>query len=252
VPDTELFLKFGTTAAFVLAAAGSAAGAKSITSLVSAWFDRGRGAKIELRNGRSEILLRTSSLTSEQAEAILGSLQDLPAKGLSRPTASATEDKKIVAPKASSEVARERVVIRIAEVRGSYKSELSAQRWSRWSSNLLTVAQVVIGGVLASSFIQESLSRKWVGGLGLLVLVSSLFKQSFHPELEAEKARKKAILLQALIRSSEDSMAILDAKIAAGQDHSDAMIALMTLVTQRLSEIENSETAETKPKGKGK
>jgi hypothetical protein len=95
-------------------------------------------------------------------------------------------------------------------------------RISAWSSNLLTVAQYVIGGVLASSFVQESLTPKWVGALGVLVLVASLFKQQFHPEIDAEQARKKSAQSVALVRSTEDRLAILDAKTASGQDHSDA------------------------------
>jgi hypothetical protein len=95
--------------------------------------------------------------------------------------------------------------------------------------------------------VQESLSSKSVGLLGVLVLVSSLLKQQFHPELNAENARKKASQLQALVRTSEDQLTILDAKIASGQDHSDAMIALLTQITQRLNEIENPEAIESKP-----
>jgi hypothetical protein len=101
--------------------------------------------------------------------------------------------------------------------------------------------------VLASSFVQASLSSKWVGALGILVLIASLFKQQFHPELNAESSRRKASRTQALIRASEDQLAILDAKIATGQDHTDAMIALMTQITQTLTEIENPEAIETRP-----
>jgi hypothetical protein len=98
--------------------------------------------------------------------------------------------------------------------------------------------------VLASSFVQESLKPKWVGVFGVVVLIASLFKQQFHPEINAENARKNASKLQALVRSSEDQLAVLDAKIASGQDHSDAMIALLTQITQRLTEIENPEAIE--------
>ena len=77
----------------------------------------------------------------------------------------------------------------------------------------------------------------------MLVLIASLFKQQFHPEINADDARKKALALQSLIRSSEDTLAILDAKSATGQDHSDAMIDLMTLLTQNLTEIENPGSA---------
>lgn len=41
------------------------------------------------------------------------------------------------------------------------------------------MSQYIIGGVLASSFVQGLLNPPWVGVLGVLVLVASLFKQQF-------------------------------------------------------------------------
>jgi hypothetical protein len=145
------------------------------------------------------------------------------------------------------QVARERAVKRLEDASEAMDSQRTASTIARWSSHSLTVAQYVIGGVLASSFIQESLSPKLVGGMGVLVLIASLFKQQFHPEINAEFARKKASQLQGFIRMSEDQLTILDAKIAAGQDHTDAMIGLLTQITKRLTEIENPEAFETRP-----
>jgi hypothetical protein len=145
----------------------------------------------------------------------------------------------------SLKVARERVLVRLQEAARLRSEQLRAARWSKIAANFLTIAQYVIGGVLASSFVQETLTPKWVGALGVLVLVASLFKQQFHPELNAENARQKALRLQYLIRSSEDQLAILDAKTVSGQDHSDAMITLMTQMTQILTEIENPGTIES-------
>jgi hypothetical protein len=147
----------------------------------------------------------------------------------------------------SSKVARERAVKRLNEAKEAMDDQSGSARISRISDTLLTVGQYVIGGVLASSFVQESLSPKSVGLLGVLVLVASLVKQQFHPELKAEDARKRASKLQGLIRTSEDQLTILDAKIAGGQDQSDAMISLLTQITQRLTEIENPEAVEPGP-----
>jgi hypothetical protein len=151
------------------------------------------------------------------------------------------------APKPSV-VARGRVMFRIREAATSCEQQLSVKKWSKMAANFLTIAQYIIGGVLASSFVQQSLTPKWVGVLGVLVLIASLFKQQFHPEINADDAQKKAFKLRALIRSSEDQVAILDAKIATGQDHTDAMIALLTHITQRLTEIEDPEVNESTPK----
>lgn len=140
-----------------------------------------------------------------------------------------------------SQVARERVVARLEEAATSRQELQSASKSSKRTANLLAIGQYIVGGVLASSFIQESLTPKLVGGLGVLVLVASLFRQHFHPEIISEDARKRASQLQALIRTSEDRLSILDAKTATGQDHSDAMISLMEQLTQRLTEIESHE-----------
>jgi len=156
----------------------------------------------------------------------------------------ALEVKTAVLDSSPTRVARERVVTRLSEASSARRDQYSAYKWSGRASALLTIAQYIFGGVLASSFIQESLTPKWVGGLGVLVLIASLFRQQFHPEINAENARKKASQLQALIREAEDQLSILDAKIAAGQDHSDAMISLLKLLTRRLTEIENPEAVE--------
>lgn len=150
-------------------------------------------------------------------------------------------------PPAPSQVAKERAVARIEEAKRALRNEVSSAKWSRISSNSLTVGQYIIGGLLASSFVQEALSRKLVGSLGLLVLLASLIKQHFHPELSAEQATKKAAQLKSLVRVSEDQLAILDARIASGQDHTDAMVSLLMRITERLTEIETPEVVEQRP-----
>ena len=154
----------------------------------------------------------------------------------------------VLSPKSASVVARERVVSRFDEAAESLKGQLSRRKNSKRAATWLTVAQYIIGGVLASSFVQETLDPKWVGGLGVLVLVASLFKQQFHPEIDAQDAHRKASQLRALIRSSEDDLAVLDAGIAMGQDHSDAMIELMKRMTKGLTEIESPEAFHPNPK----
>lgn len=146
-----------------------------------------------------------------------------------------------------SQIAKERAAARIEEARDALRQQLSAAKWSRVSSNSLTVSQYIIGGLLASSFVQESLSPKLVGSLGLLVLLASLIKQHFHPDVSAETAIKKAAQLRALIRTSEDQLAILDAKIASGQDHTDEMISLLMKITEQLTGIEMPEVTEQRP-----
>jgi len=144
-------------------------------------------------------------------------------------------------------VAKRHVKDRLIDVENSRKERLSARRLSHFASTTLTVGQYIVGGVLASSFVQESLTPKSVGAIGVLVLIASLLREHFRPEITAREARNKAFQLLALQRSSKDQLAVLEAKSATGQDHSDAMISLLRQVTQRLSEIEDPEGSQSKP-----
>jgi hypothetical protein len=143
-------------------------------------------------------------------------------------------------PESPSAVARESVVSRLKEVARAREERLSIQKSSKIAANLLIVTQYVIGGALASSFVQQALSPTWVGGFGVLVLIASLIQQQFHPGTNALEAKKAATKLTALIRQSEDQLADWDRKIVAGEDHSDALIALLNKITGRLNEIDES------------
>jgi hypothetical protein len=143
-------------------------------------------------------------------------------------------------------IARGRVRERIDEAKEGLNGQKSVAWWSSLASVLLTVGQYIVGGLLASSFVQSSLTPRLVGVLGLIVLFASICKQHFHPEVNAADAKAKAGQLRALVRTSEDDLAVLDAKSNTGQDHSDEMIALMKNLTQRMTEIENGQTAAPK------
>lgn len=139
-------------------------------------------------------------------------------------------------------VARAQVARRLNDARSARTREVSSAKLSRILSGALTFAQVVIGGVLASSFVQESLPPKTVGLFGVLVLIASLVKQQYRPEVDAEQARDKASKLQALIRFSEDELSTLDARSASGQDRTDALIDLTRKISLLLTAIENPES----------
>ncbi len=146
----------------------------------------------------------------------------------------------------SHSLARSHVRVRLNDAKNARTKAQSTAKISRLLSALLTFAQVVIGGVLASSFIQETLSARAVGMLGVLVLIASLMKQQYRPEVDAEQAREKASKLQALIRLSEDQLATIDARSAKGEDRTDALIELRDRISRGLAEIENPETISSK------
>lgn len=139
------------------------------------------------------------------------------------------------------QLARAYAVLRLNDAKAARRQEESSAKLSRILSGALTFAQVVIGGVLASSFVQESLPPKTVGVFGVLVLIASLVKQQYHPEVDAEQARQRASKLRILIRRSEDELATIDTRSARGKDRPDALIDLRNRISLGLTEIENLE-----------
>jgi|ERR1700722_677127 len=235
----ENLKEYATAASFFLAIGGAVAsvGAKTL----SAWFSLNRKSGVAIKVPGDTVNIGTGS---EEAEAIVReSLRGGPS------SSTATVHKSIKTRDAALPIliTRGLVVVRINEAVKARAEQLGTAKWSKVSSNSLIIAQYIIGGVLATSFVQESLKPKWIGAMGVVVLIASLFRQQFHPEINAQEAQAKASKLKALIRASEDQLAILDAKIASGQDHSDAMIALLTTIRERLTEIEDPEAVDSKP-----
>src|SRR5438067_5525827 len=61
---------------------------------------------------------------------------------------------------------------RLREAKLELKRQESIARWNGRADGSLVFGQYIIGGVLASSFIQQSLSPQLIGVLGVLVLLS--------------------------------------------------------------------------------
>jgi hypothetical protein len=134
----------------------------------------------------------------------------------------------------------EPAVQRLDEARDMLRRQQSIAKSNRWISTSLTVGQYIIGGLLASSFLQQSLSSNVVGLLGLLVLVSSLLFQHFRPDIRLRGALARTLLLKTLIRTSEDdlySMRCSDPSV-------DAVYGLRKRISDGLSRIEASELDE--------
>ena len=141
----------------------------------------------------------------------------------------------------STTLTRERIQLREQEVR----SALRKQQWDAtlysWSTGLLTFAQYVVGAILTSSFVTASMSSKWIGFLGLVVLVSSTVKQQFKPEAIAQAARKKVLNYRAVIRTTDDQLALIDLRQATGEKQSEQLIAVLNNLTTCLNKIEGAE-----------
>jgi hypothetical protein len=95
---------------------------------------------------------------------------------------------------------------RLRETRIALRRQRRLATAYRLAGSLLTFSQVVIGGILTSSFVQQSLSKDLVGILGLIVLAASLVRQYSRPEVLFLGARQRAAQLKALIRDAEDQI----------------------------------------------
>lgn len=110
-------------------------------------------------------------------------------------------------------------------------------RWSSSAATLLTFSQFIVGGVLASYFIQESLSSSMVGFLGVLVLLSSLIHQRYRPDLHAAQAKQRMFKSRKLIRLVEDDLFA----IKNGMDDAPSIFEVREKASKGLSELEDIE-----------
>jgi hypothetical protein len=113
-------------------------------------------------------------------------------------------------------------------------------RWAGRANGLLIFGQVVIGGVLATSFVQSQIDQELIGLFGLLVLVSSLIHQQFRPDMKSRNARRRVYKLRHLLRDAEDI--IFD--IQRGAVGVTSIEQLRKRVTARLSQVEQTEVEE--------
>ena len=129
------------------------------------------------------------------------------------------------------------VELRIEEARVLRRQKRSNAKWSRFTAHSLTFAQYVIGGVLASSFIQQKTSPQIIGALGVLVLIASLLTQHYHPELAAQKADDKAQRLQVLIRQAEDAIVVASASRIEDRDDPTPMLDILEAFSSEVNRI---------------
>lgn len=126
---------------------------------------------------------------------------------------------------------------RLQEARDMLRRQRSIAQSNRWISASLIIGQYIIGGLLASSFVQESLKPHTVGLLGLLVLVSSLLFQHFRPDIRLRGALARSLNLKNLIRVGENEIHA----IRTNQPQAPTAYELGKRISDELSRIEASE-----------
>jgi hypothetical protein len=129
---------------------------------------------------------------------------------------------------------------RISDARCELNRQETRAKWSRCASALLTFAQYVIGGILASSFVQKSLTSDTVGFLGVTVLFSSLVHQRYRPDVQFRCAKGRAANLRNLIRVAEDDLFA----IREQRDGAPTVFDIRKRISECLARIDDSEIAE--------
>jgi hypothetical protein len=155
----------------------------------------------------------------------------------------------VAAPRSS--YATRQIELRLKEASALMVSkERNATRY-RWAAHCLTFGQVVVGGVLATSFAQQSKDQTMLSFFGVLVLIASLIKQAFHPEVSAQQASQKAAQLKTMIRGVQDRIAIIRSTMDPSKDEDpEPWVALLTQMSASMNAIELSEIVQLPPEPK--
>jgi hypothetical protein len=133
--------------------------------------------------------------------------------------------------------------VRLPELREVLRRQESTAKWSGWANNLLTFGQFVVGGVLASSLVQAYLSPQLVGLIGLIVLMSSLVRQTYRPDLVTAAAGQRSAKLRALVRELEDDLFA----VQQGQPGAPSVLSIRQRASAGLAMVDGPEVSEAVP-----
>jgi len=134
-------------------------------------------------------------------------------------------------------VAPDGVTLRLLEAHQVLRRQESLAKAHRFGGGLLTFGQFVVGGLLASSFMQQEIAKQMIGILGLLVLASSIIRQHYQPEIAAVAARERAVKLKAIIREVEDQMYYAEQNLPEARSPNE----LRRTLTEALNDVDAAE-----------
>jgi hypothetical protein len=167
----------------------------------------------------------------------------------SRERVRTTDSAAKLSPPNPSELAKKQFRKRLEEIIEAREREQATAKWLGITSQVLTFGQYIIGATLTTSLAQDTLSKTWISIFGLLVILCSATKQHFHIDENVQKAKARFANLRALVRYTQDQIAILEIKSVNGEDRTDAFISLLNQITHSLNQIESGDTPYM-PKGK--
>lgn len=126
---------------------------------------------------------------------------------------------------------RHHIITRLHEAREVLKVHAQRAKLYSWTSTILTIGQYIVGAALASSFVQESVSRPAIGSLGLVVLLASAVQQRFRPDSAARSARRCVLQIGQVIRNAEDALVAQDSGQTDAPSPNDIIASLSNGIT---------------------
>ena len=142
-------------------------------------------------------------------------------------------------PEENTQALARMINLRMNEARELQKTKHDHASRARFLAISLIVGEYILGGVLASTFIQHSVSQHIAGILGVFVLLSTLVRQRFNPEVTASNSRIQSAKLKAFIRATEDKLTTIRLTTTRGEERLDAELSILTSVSSFLAAIEN-------------
>ncbi|MBC7879301.1 MAG: hypothetical protein H7Y59_19195 [Anaerolineales bacterium] len=132
---------------------------------------------------------------------------------------------------------RDHLTNRMIEAKAILQKLKKQAQTSKNLNSYLIIAQFVVGTTLASSFIQQSLPSFVIGILGVVVLVSTVFRQQFRPDVQFSIANAKAQYLEIEIRNVEDE----DYKRKRGDANAPTDSKIISMISKALNKVTKDE-----------
>ena len=126
---------------------------------------------------------------------------------------------------------------RFSEARAALDTQQRRARLYSWASTLLIFGQYIVGAALASSFVQETVSRTVVGSLGLVVLLASAIQQRFRPDAATRSAKRRILQMRRALRTAEDDVVALN----SGDAGAPSAREILEVLSKGISDLELAE-----------
>jgi hypothetical protein len=126
---------------------------------------------------------------------------------------------------------------RFREARAEMRRQTTLIHVNWWTSHVLRFGQYVVGGILATAFVRDTLTPNIVGLLGVLVLMASLVHQHFRPDVTLQECRARVYRLRRLVRRAEDEWARTQKGLANSKSEED----IAAILSRGLNDVDRLE-----------